>query len=166
MSADQSVRVGKTATFPEDLTPRGVDVENDVGSDSTLDTDGKARDTRRQALGAAPGTGGGLDRLNDNEVVTNATLDNAVLTPPSGLAGIDSRPRGGGADVMADPGSKVVDAGFVEQPGLYESAGDDSESDPAEGAAKQRDHVPGNHTRVGHHIRIEPGNDAAGPLKR
>jgi hypothetical protein len=158
MSAEQSKRPTNSGAFPEDLTPRGVDVENDTGSDSTIDTDGKGRDTRRQAAGD-------LDRLNDNEVVTNATLQNAVLTPPSGLAGIDSRPRGAGTDVVAEPGSRVVDAGFVEAPGLYESAGDDAEADPIEHAAKQRDHVPENHTRVGHHIRIEPGNDATGRTK-
>lgn len=148
--------------LPEDLTPRGVDVDNDVGSDSTVDTDGKARDARRQAEGAAPGTGGGLDRLNDNEVVSNATLSNAVATPPSGLAGIDSRPYGARPQVLAEPGSRVVDVGFVEQAGLYETAGDDSDTDPVESDIKHKEHTPANHTRVGHHIRIEPGKGSAG----
>ncbi|WP_320534991.1 DUF3005 domain-containing protein [Robbsia andropogonis] len=163
MGTTHSYSKSVPSELPEDVVPRGVDLDNDVGSDSTVDADGKNRDARRQAADAASGTGGGLDRQHDNEVVSNATLQNAVRTPPTGLAGIDSRPDGASAGVLAAPGSHVVDVGFVEASGLYETAGDDSDTDATEGARKRLEHIPQNHTRVGHNIKFEPDTDVKSP---
>ncbi len=137
---NQSESPRKQAAYPEDVHPRGVDVDNDNASDSTLDTDGKDRDAKR------------LGRLDDSEVVSNASSDNATLPPAEGLAGIDSRPHGNRAEVLAEPGKAVIDEGFTERAELYETAGDGSD---AEALNKQNEHVPPNHTRVGHKIRIE-----------
>lgn len=137
----QSTSPRKQFAYPEDVAPRGVDVDNDNASDSTLDTDGKDRDAKR------------LGRLDDSEVVSNASSDNASLPPAEGLAGIDSRVHGNHAEVLAEPGSTVVDEGFTERAELYETAGDGSD---AEAKSKQNEHLPPNHTRVGHTFRIDP----------
>lgn len=133
-------RGARTTSFPEDVRPSGIDVNNDDTSDSTVDTDGKDHDAKR------------LGRLEDSEVVSNATLENSVLTPPEGLAGIDSRRGGNLPPVQAEGGAHVVEAGTSESTRLYETAGDDSD---ATEVRKEKEHVPPNHARVAKKIRIE-----------
>ncbi|MGI4862240.1 MAG: DUF3005 domain-containing protein [Janthinobacterium lividum] len=155
------------AQLPEDVHPRGVDVDNDDTTDSTVDTDGKDRDARRNA------------RMEDSEVVSNAslgnaslggidgaagavsggaTLDNAVEAPVTGLAGIDSRPGGNRPAVLSDAGQAPTYTGVLEAPdlGLYGAAGEPPATEEADAAARFAEHVPPNHARVGQTVRIEP----------
>jgi hypothetical protein len=131
---------GHKQAFPEDVRPAGIDVDNDYSSDSTVDTDGKDHDAKR------------LGRLEDSEVVSNATLANSTPTPPQGLAGIDSRHGGNSPGVLAEDGKQVVVLGATESVRLYETAGD--ESDATE-VRKEKEHLPPNHARVAKKIRIE-----------
>ena len=131
---------GHKQAFPEDIRPAGIDVDNDYSSDSTVDTDGKDHDAKR------------LGRLEDSEVVSNATSANATPTPPEGLAGIDSRKGGNSPGVLAEDGKHVVDLGNTESVRLYETAGDGSE---ATEERKEEEHLPPNHARVAKKIRIE-----------
>jgi Protein of unknown function (DUF3005) len=86
--------------------PRGTDVVNDEGPDSTVDTDGKDAAAKRKGQYI-------------QAIVSQATLVNAVPTSDEGLGGFDSR-AGGELPVMAlRDGYELVDRGVVpaaEQP--------------------------------------------------
>ena len=131
---------GHKQAFPEDIRPAGIDVDNDYSSDSTVDTDGKDHDAKR------------LGRLEDSEVVSNATEANSTPTPPEGLAGIDSRHGGDSPGVLAEDGKQVVDLGITDSVRLYETAGDESD---ATQERKEKEHLPPNHARAARKIRIE-----------
>ncbi|MCY0386891.1 DUF3005 domain-containing protein [Robbsia sp. Bb-Pol-6] len=155
------------AQLPEDVHPRGIDVDNDDATDSTVDTDGKDRDAKRFA------------RLDDAEVVSNASLENASLggiagaagavpggatlenateAPVTGLAGIDSRPGGNRPAVLDEAGQTPAYASVVEAPdtGLYEAAGAPPAAEEADATVRFAEHVPPNHARVGQTVRIAP----------
>lgn len=139
------------AQLPEDVHARGIDVDNDDATDDTVDTDGKDRDAKRGA------------RMDDSEVVSNAslgnaTLDNATEAPVTGLAGIDSRPGGDHPAVLNEAGQAPTYASVVEAPdfGLYGAAGAPPAAEEAEATERFAEHVPPNHARVGQTIRIEP----------
>ncbi|MGI4861443.1 MAG: DUF3005 domain-containing protein [Janthinobacterium lividum] len=139
------------AQLPEDVHPRGIDVDNDDATDSTVDTDGKDRDAKRVA------------RMEDSEVVSNAslgnaTLGNAVEAPVTGLAGIDSRPGGNRPAILSEDGGVPTHAGTLETPdfGLYGAAGEPPAAEEADATARFAEHVPPNHARVGQTVRIEP----------
>jgi hypothetical protein len=136
-----SARPRQYAVLPEDVYPPGIDVDNDKSSDSTLDTDGKDHDAKR------------LGRMDDSEVVSNASADNAIPTPPSGLAGVDSRRGGNRPAILAERGASVTYKGFVEDTGLYATAGDGDDEEVLE---KHQEHLPPNHARVGQRIQIMP----------
>lgn len=129
----------KKAMLPEDVRPRGIDVDNDNSSDSTVDTDGKDHDAKR------------LGRLEDSEVISNASSDNEVPTPAEGLAGIDSRPGGNRPAIQTQDGrSVVIDDGVDEQRDRYIGTGE-------QGAVEaDEEHLPVNHTQAGRKVRIVP----------
>ncbi len=89
-----------------------VDTHGTAASDGTVDTDGKAREARRHQ---------GLRR--DNQVHSNAVLDDHVPTPPDGLGGIDSRAGGNLVRLALAPGWRVVDLGPTVHEGLNGSRG-------------------------------------------
>jgi hypothetical protein len=79
-----------------------VDVANSGAADSTVDTDGKTLEAKRDA-----------PVRHDNVISSNATLENHVAAPASGLGGIDSRPWGSLPQVATLPGWRVVHCGTV-----------------------------------------------------
>jgi hypothetical protein len=79
-----------------------VDVANTASSDNTVDTDGKALEAKRN-----------LSPWHDNVITSNATVENNVPTPASGLGGIDSRHNGSLPQVATRPGWRVIHCGVV-----------------------------------------------------
>ncbi|SDV50280.1 DUF3005 domain-containing protein [Chitinasiproducens palmae] len=132
--------LGKSKTI-EGAQPRGTDQFNDNASDSTVDTDGKGRDAR---FGRAD---------VDQVIVSNASTEDAVPTPPAGLGGIDSRPGGNQPAIMARDGSAVVYEGVVEEDDRANSVGQPST------LIDGHDPLPHNHARTSHRVKIVPGNE-------
>lgn len=134
------------AQLPEDVHPRGIDADNDDASDDTVDTDGKDRDAKR------------VGRMEDSEVVSNASPDNTGETPATGLAGIDSRPGGSRPAILSESGAAPTYQGVAEAPdtGLYGAAGAPPATEEADATARFAEHVPPNHARIGQTVRITP----------
>lgn len=76
---------------------RSIDVLNSETSDSTVDTDAKGLDAARRRPG------------EDHFVTSNASLDDAVFTSSTGLAGFDSRRRD---RILTLPGTRAVYGGW------------------------------------------------------
>ncbi|MGI4811827.1 MAG: DUF3005 domain-containing protein [Janthinobacterium lividum] len=130
------------------LRPREQGVTNDQSLDDTVDTDAKDRDAKRPQFGS------------DNVINSDASLSRHVETPDVGLAGIDSRPTGNLPQIVAKPGSAVIDEGVVEDVRLYGTAGSAEELplNGAPGGADDRTVYPANHVRAGHIVKIVPKN--------
>lgn len=114
----ETQRVARSATPlpPVDISLKAVDHPDPVmaarsrivsydtagtqASDSTVDTDGKAREAQRERK-----------TRQDHFVHSNASLDEHVVTSPVGLGGIDSRAEGPGIRIATQPGWHVVDLG-------------------------------------------------------
>jgi hypothetical protein len=79
-----------------------VDAANTAASDNTVDTDGKSLEAAR-----------GLSPWHDNVVSSNATLENNVPAPASGLGGIDSRTGGNLPVIATREGWRVTYRGTV-----------------------------------------------------
>ncbi|CAB3806594.1 DUF3005 domain-containing protein [Pararobbsia alpina] len=79
-----------------------VDVANTGSTDNTVDTDGKALEAKRN-----------LPAWHDNVLTSNATVENNVPAPATGLGGVDSRAGGNLPLVAARPGWRVVHCGTV-----------------------------------------------------
>lgn len=137
--AEDQAQGGPRVKHLHDARPRGADLANDHSLDNTVDTDGKNRDALK------PDQGG------DQQVTSNATPENHVITPSFGLAGIDSRPGGNRPAVLTRPGSTVVYVGDDEIIERYGASAD--ETDPA------AEHYPPNQALVGHRIRIVAKGD-------
>jgi hypothetical protein len=141
---DTARHVRNRAMLPEDVHARGVDVNNDDTSDSTVDTDGKDRDAKRGP------------RPDEGEVISNASDDDATSPPPTGLAGIDSRPGGNHPAILPERGSKVTYEGSDETAGMQPHPAEAGESD------EEEEHLPRNHPSVGHTISIQTNAVGAG----
>ncbi len=76
------------------------DTAGTQATDSTVDTDGKGREAKRERT-----------PRHDNFVNSNASLDEHVPTSPIGIGGIDSRTEGPGIRIAARLGWRVVDLG-------------------------------------------------------
>jgi len=135
----ETVHAESRALLPEEVRPRDVDSHNDDASDNTVDTDGKDRDAKE---GGGPPAGA---------IVSNATLTNASETPAEGLGGIDSRAGGSRPGIEVSDGSDVIYEGLIS--GKY---GTDSALDDARSAVKLTEHLPPNHLRTGHLLKIKP----------
>lgn len=59
---------------------RSIELHNDATMDSTVDTDGKIWDIEYR-------------HTSDNTIYSNASLENAIITSPEGLAGFNSQPE-------------------------------------------------------------------------
>jgi hypothetical protein len=143
--AIEASRTGSTAparassTTLHDAQPRSIDTLNDGSLDSTVDTDGKAQEARRD-----------LPILRDHVISSNASLDDSVDTPDEGLAGIESRP-GGNAPLI------VPDAGYaVEYVGSREVAGRRQIDEQDDAAGDSRALEPDNGARMAHLVKISP----------
>jgi hypothetical protein len=84
-----------------------ADTAGTQASDSTVDTDGKGREAKRDH-GA----------LRDNTVHSNAAPQDHVPTPPIGLGGIDSRAEGNLVSIALQPGWHIVDLGSTTYTGF------------------------------------------------
>lgn len=82
---------------PTHIHVRSVDVLNSGTSDSTVDTDAKGLDAARRHPG------------QDHFVTSNASLDDAVVTPDTGLAGFDSRRPD---RILTTPGTRAEYGGW------------------------------------------------------
>jgi len=89
--------------------PLSAETHNDRTHDSTADTDGKHREAARIAGHGALGP--------DEDITTDATLDNSVPEARDGLAGFDSRVGGNHLLLALEPGCTVIDKGMVEPRG-------------------------------------------------
>lgn len=139
----ETEHIQRKALLPEEARPRGVDSHNDDASDDTVDTDAKDRDAKE---GGGPPAG---------TIVSNATLINASETPAEGLAGIDSRASGSRPAVEVSEGSEVIYKGLIS--GTYGTCG---ASNGANAAVKLSEHLPPNHVRTGHLLKIKPKDES------
>ena len=80
-----------------------VDTANTAGTDNTVDTDAKNLEARKNA-----------SLWHDNVISSNASLDDAVITPDEGLGGIESRPGGNVPLIGTRPGWRVRYVGDVD----------------------------------------------------
>ncbi|WDR88187.1 DUF3005 domain-containing protein [Burkholderia ambifaria] len=80
-----------------------LDNANMARTDNTVDVDGKGQEA---AAGAT--------EWHDNVIYSNASLDDAVVTPDEGLGGIESRPGGNVPLIGTRPGWRVRYVGDVE----------------------------------------------------
>lgn len=111
--SDRSNRASDTQS--KEMRRRSTYLHNDRTHDSTVDTDGKNREAARLA-------GGGL--IGPDEVITSdATLDNSVPVPPSGLAGFDSRSAAHRMPFAPEMGFEAVDMGMSEPELSYDLEG-------------------------------------------
>jgi hypothetical protein len=78
-----------------------VDNAGMAASDNTVDTDGKSLEARRNQ-----------GDWHDKVVGSNATLENSVITPATGLGGIDSRKNGNVPQVAARAGHRIAYRGI------------------------------------------------------
>jgi len=78
-----------------------VDNAGMAASDNTVDTDGKSLEARRNQ-----------GEWHDNVISSNATLENSVITPATGLGGIDSRKNRNVPQVAARAGHRIVYCGI------------------------------------------------------
>jgi hypothetical protein len=81
-----------------------TDNANMAATDNTVDTDGKSLEARKN-----------FSIWHDNVITSNATLENNVPIPASGLGGIDSRPMGNLPAVAPKSGYRVVFCGTTYQ---------------------------------------------------
>lgn len=150
---NQEVLAGHSPFTPErrpaaslaQVRPRDLGVSNDVSMDSTVDTDGKDSEARRD-----------LPILRDHVISSNASLDDSVATPDLGLGGIESRPGGNMPLIAAAPGYRVEYLGSVSEisPWLVvETAEMAGKAGRASGAGEEEP-VPFNGTRSAHVIRF------------
>ncbi|WP_027802591.1 DUF3005 domain-containing protein [Paraburkholderia dilworthii] len=79
-----------------------VDAANTASTDNTVDTDGKSLEAKR-----------GLSSWHDNVISSNATLENNVPAPATGLGGIDSRAGGNLPMIAPRDGWHVTHRGTV-----------------------------------------------------
>ena len=77
-----------------------ADTAGTQASDSTIDTDGKGAEAKRDH-----------GPLRDNTIHSNAAAEDHVPTSPVGLGGIDSRAEGNLVRIALQPGWHVVDLG-------------------------------------------------------
>jgi hypothetical protein len=125
-----------------------LDVVNAATMDSSVDTDGKSSDARRD-----------LPLNRDNVVGSNASLDDSIEAPAEGLAGIDSR---GGNLPLIDPGSdhQVEYLGTVTESDEWRDGEDAlaarADNPHGEADANDFDHHPVGRERVTQVVRISP----------
>jgi hypothetical protein len=79
-----------------------LDTANSASTDNTVDTDGKGLEAKR-----------GLSPWHDNVISSNATLENNVRAPATGLGGIDSRVGGNLPLIATREGWRVQYLGTV-----------------------------------------------------
>lgn len=82
-----------------------LDNANMATTDNTVDVDGKGMEARRDA-----------SPWQDNVIYSNASLENNLEVPSSGLGGADSRPEGNFPMIATRPGWRVRYMGQVEIP--------------------------------------------------
>lgn len=125
-----------TSKILEQSHPRSINSLNDNAHDDTVDADNKQGEA---SLPAAK-------RFN-NVVSNNATLDNAVLTNPQGLAGFDSRSSG------SFPAIKTHENCEVEYLAAKDYVDKNSEIDNRK--SDQKKLQPANHVTVAHCVKIQ-----------
>jgi len=143
--ADGDESVASSAAATRRRSAHNLDVVNAGTMDSSVDTDGKSSDARRD-----------LPAWRDNVVGSNASLDDSVDTPAEGLAGIDSRAAGNrpqiaaGIDYQVDYlGAVAVSSDGYDGGDMTRASGIDAETE-----ACDVDHQPAGREHIAQVIRI------------
>jgi len=138
---DESIASSAAATKRRDT--HNLDVMNSGTMDSTVDTDGKTSDARRD-----------LPLSRDNVVGSNASLDDSIETPAEGLAGIDSRPAGNRPQIAVGSDYQVDYIGTVVASADWRDGGDLTQTPELEAETRDFDHHPVGRERVAQVVRI------------